>query len=200
MYFITAIENVVRPTEIAMAIKQGDIDQKRFLEFLKNNETYMMLDKIRKFSYEDLKKNLEKYIPQIDEVGQVMNYNMGSTNEEKINEILRLVYVNLINIQGEEFLRLMTSELIEQLLGLQGEKNKKFKKYIRKIQKFKTPDEFFENQEKIFKFVANEMIKKISKVYAMTKKEDSSIKEWDLYHKVNNTIKNLQTEIKFKVK
>jgi hypothetical protein len=200
MYFITAIENVVRPTEIAMAIKQGDIDQKRFLEFLKNNETYMMLDKIRKFSYEDLKKNLEKYIPQIDEVGQIMNYNMGSTNEEKINEILRLVYINLINIQGEEFLRLMTSELIEQLLGLQGEKNKKFKKYIRKIQKFKTPDEFFENQEKIFKFVANEMIKKISKVYAMTKKEDSSIKEWDLYHKVNNTSKNLQTEIKFKVK
>jgi hypothetical protein len=41
---------------------------------------------------------------------------------------------------------------------------------------------------------------KILKLYDMTKSENKSIKDWDLYHKVNNTDKNLTTEIKFKLK
>ena len=42
------------------------------------------------------------------------------------------------------------------------------------------------------------MIRKISKVYAMTTPKNKSIKEWDLYHETNETIKNITTEIKFK--
>jgi hypothetical protein len=41
---------------------------------------------------------------------------------------------------------------------------------------------------------------KILKLYDMTKSENKSIKNWDLYHKVNKTDKNLTTEIKFKIK
>jgi hypothetical protein len=44
------------------------------------------------------------------------------------------------------------------------------------------------------------MIKKISKLYDMTKSENKSIKDWNLYHKVKKTDQNLTPENKFKVK
>jgi len=200
LYFTHAVENVVRPTEIAMAIKLGNVSQKNFLNFLKDNETYKMLDEARNFSYEKLRNELKNFIPKIDKIGKKMNHNMGSNDEEKIDEILRIVYVNLINNKAQSYVNLMTSDIIEKMLGLQGKKEKNFKKFLRKIQKFNNPKDFFKNEEKLFKFVATNMIKKISKLYDMTKSENKSIKNWDLYHKVNNTDKNLTTEIKFKIK
>jgi len=200
LYFTHAVENVVRPTEIAMAIKLGNVSQKNFLNFLKDNETYKMLDEARNFSYEKLRNELKNFIPKIDKIGKKMNHNMGSNDEEKIDEILRIVYVNLINNKAQSYVNLMTSDILEKMLGLQGKKEKNFKKFLRKIQKFNNPKDFFKNEEKLFKFVATNMIKKISKLYDMTKSENKSIKNWDLYHKVNNTDKNLTTEIKFKIK
>lgn len=198
LYFTTAIENVVRPTEVAMAIKNGKVNQKTFLKFLLNHETYKMLDKARNFSYEKLRTDLKNYTDKIDEVGKHINHDMGSNDDEKIDEILRLVYVNLINKKGETYIDIMTSNIMEEMFGLHGEKKEKLKKFIKKINKFDNPKDFFENEEKLFKFVATKMIKKISKLYAMLKPEDKSIKEWDLYHEVYETNSNLDTEIKFK--
>jgi hypothetical protein len=200
LYFTHAAENVVRPTEIATAIKLGNVSQKNFLDFLKNNETYKMLDEARNFSYEKLRNELKKFIPDIDRLGQKMNHNMGSNDEEKIDEILRIVYVNLINNKGESYINLMTSNIIEKMLGLQGEKQMKLMKFLKKIQKFNNVKDFFKNEEKLFKFVANNMIKKISKLYDMTKSDNKSIKDWNLYHKVKKTDQNLTPENKFKVK
>ena len=200
LYFTHAIENVVRPTEIAMAIKLGEVSQKNFLNFLRNNETYKMLDDARNFSYEKLKTELKEYIPNIDKIGEKINHDMGSNDEEKIDEVLRLVYVNLINNKGDAYIDLMTSNFMEKVLGLQGEKRKKLSKFLRKINKFDNPEDFFKNEEKLFKFVANNMIKKISKLYDMTKSDNKSIKEWDLYHKVKKTDKNITTENKYKIK
>jgi len=198
LYFTHAAENVVRPTEIAMAIKLGNVSQKNFLDFLRNNSTYKMLDEARNFSYEKLRNELKEFIPEIDKIGGQMNHDMGSNDEEKIDEILRLVYVNLINNKAQSYINLMTSNIIERMLGLQGEKQNKLTKFLRKIQKFDNAEDFFKNEEKLFKFVANNMIKKISKLYDMTKSENKSIKEWDLYHKLKKTTKTLTTEIKFK--
>ena len=198
LYFTTAIENVVRPTEVAMAIKNGKVNQKSFLNFLLNHQTYQMLDNARKFSYDKLRDELKNHIDKIDEIGNHINHNMGSNDDEKIDEVLRLVYVNLINKKGESYIKLMTSNIMEKMFGLRGDKEKKLKKFINKIQKFKNHNDFFENEEKLFKFVANKMIKKISKLYAMLKPENKSIKEWDLYHEIHKTNENLDTEIKFK--
>jgi hypothetical protein len=200
LYFTHAAENVVRPTEIAMAIKSGKVSQKNFLNFLKDNSTYKMLDEARNFSYEKLKNELKDFIPDIDRIGQKMNHDMGSNDEEKIDEILRIVYVNLINNKAQSYVDLMTSNIIEKMLGLQGKKGEYFQKFLKKIQKFNNTKDFFVNEEKLFKFVANNMIKKISKLYDMTKSDNKSIKDWDLYHKVKKTDKNLSTQIKFKVK
>lgn len=199
MYFIHSIENVVRPTEFAMYLRQNKVDQKSFLKFLHNNEVYKKLTQSKNFSLTNLKKDLLQYIKQIDYIGSAMEHNMGSTDEEKVDEILRLLYVNLLNHQFQEFMNQVVNRL-ESLIGIPSSKQEKIDKFVSKINKFRSADDFFKNEEKIFNFVGTNMIKKISKLYAMTNSEKmtESIKNWDLYHKMNKTPKKLSTKLKFK--
>ncbi len=199
MYFIHSIENVVRPTEFAMYLRQNKVDQKSFLKFLHNNEVYKKLTQAKNFSLTNLKKDLLQYIKQIDYIGSAMEHNMGSTDEEKVDEILRLLYVNLLNHQFQEFMNQVVNRL-ESLIGIPSSKQEKIDKFVSKINKFRSADDFFKNEEKIFNFVGTNMIKKISKLYAMTNSEKmtESIKNWDLYHKMNKTPKKLSTKLKFK--
>lgn len=200
LYFTHAFENVVRPTEIATALDLNQIDQKKFLSFLKSHETYIKLKAAKNFSYEKFKENLksQKNIELIDELGNIINHDMGSTDDEKVDELLRLVMINLTNEKGEKYKDLMTSNMAEELFGFRGQKLKNFKKYIEKIQRFQNPDDFFKNEEKYFNFVGDKMIRKISKLFAMTSSEDKSIKDWERYHKVKKTNENIDTEFKFK--
>ncbi len=45
LYFITVIENLVRPSEIYSLMQQGEISQKDFLNFISSNRTYSTLKK-----------------------------------------------------------------------------------------------------------------------------------------------------------
>jgi hypothetical protein len=184
---------------LTAAIKLGEIDQKNFLNFLRNQEIYQYFQKAKNFSYENLREELTNYIEDIDELGEEINHPMGSNDEEKIDEILRLVRINLTNGKLENYAKLMTENMFEQMFGLQGEKAEKYRKYITKINKFEDNESFFKNEEKLFKDVATKMIKKISKVYALIpeKSTQKSIKEWDLYHKIKGTKKNIKTKFNF---
>jgi hypothetical protein len=199
LYFTHSIENVTRPSELTTAIKLGEIDQKNFLNFLRNQEIYQYFQKAKNFSYENLREELTNYIEDIDELGEEINHPMGSNDEEKIDEILRLVRINLTNGKLENYAKLMTENMFEQMFGLQGEKAEKFRKYVTKINKFEDNESFFKNEEKLFQDVATKMIKKISKVYALIpeKSTQKSIKEWDLYHKIKGTKKNIKTKLNF---
>jgi len=53
------------------------------------------------------------------------------------------------------------------------------------------------DEEKKFKRISEIMMKKLSKLYSMAKDEKSSIKNWDLHHKINRTNENIQSEYKF---
>jgi len=197
LYFTHAIENTVRSSELAAAVKINKVTRDNFLDFLKKDTTYKNLNDAKNFSYEKLKSELKNYIPEIDELGNHINKYMGDTDEEKIDEVLRLVRVNLINNTGDSYIDLMTVNQIEQMFGFQGKKNEIFKKFLKKLVKFDNNEDFFKNEEKLFNFTGDKMIRKISKIYDMAASENKSIKEWDLHHKINNSIKNITTEIKF---
>jgi hypothetical protein len=198
LYFIHAVENLVRPTEIAMAIRLDKVNHINFLKFLTSDDVYTTLKRAQNFSYENLKKQLHDIIPALDDFSQKTNIDLGNTDDEKVDNILNLVYVNLVNLKGESYMEKMVSNIFEKMMGFQGKKHENFKKFIRKIQNYNTYEDFFKAEEKLFKIVSDKMIRKISKVYAMTTPKNKSIKEWDLYHETNETIKNITTEIKFK--
>jgi len=65
------------------------------------------------------------------------------------------------------------------------EVRRKFLSYVMKYQK--NPTKFFEDEIENFQYIANKMIKKISKVYALAKDDDAvseSIINWELHQKV----------------
>ena len=205
MYYIHAIENLVRPTEVAYSMKRKNITKSQFKEFLENNRVYRELVEIKNFTFDDFisqlkeqEERLDKLIEHIDEDPSNM------TVDEKINRVLEVAYIDLVNNRMELF-TIMTEHAMDDFLkfgvqlgmlppgfedrleGLEktNEVRQKFMNYVMKYEK--NPTKFFENEIENFQYVANKMIKKISKLFAMAKDDDEvneSILNWELHQKL----------------
>jgi hypothetical protein len=203
LYFIHSIENIVRPSEVASLMKSENIDKEKFYDFLLNNTTYKMLQSINNFSYinmrEELKrdyKNVKEFLKQID-----VDVKPLKTKDDLVTELLRIVYINLVNNSVKTVQSMMTNNFLESFLGFQGEKNKFFDKMIKFFSRFdKNPEEFYLYEEKNFKYVSEKMMKKLIKLYDLAKTNPSSIKNWELHHKINRTGEQFETELMFKPK
>jgi hypothetical protein len=181
MYFIHAIENLVRPSEIGSLIKTKGVKQKDFLEFLTNNDTYQRLVSLSNFSVEELKEELKNHIPEIDIILKNLNEPTNISDDEKVEKMLKIAYLTLLHIKSRSVFNTMGTP-IENIIGaLHPNKMKFFNKVVNKVNRFKSYKDFFDYEEKMFKFVSRRMIKKLSKLYAMTDTNES-ILEWDLYH------------------
>jgi hypothetical protein len=173
-YFIHATENIVRPTEMAADMRINNVSRKEFLNFFLNSEMIKRLKEIRDFNYQDFKEKLkETEIDQIKEMFDAMDIDYeGMSEEEMVNKFLKIFLVNLTNSKNEVMNKILTTDIIEQMFGLSGDKDKFFRKYVTYTTKFLyNYDAFFKNEEKYFHRVANEMIKKLAKLYAMSKSD-----------------------------
>jgi hypothetical protein len=199
LYFVHGIENLVRPTEFSSLMKSNKVSKKDFYDFLTNSKMYTMMRDINNFTYEGLKSELKDYIPQIDGVLNRTTNETFNTDEEKIDKILRLVYVNLVNNTLNTTKSIMVNNFFEELMGFRGEKDELFRKIANSVIKFENNEKnFYLYEEKKFKRISEIIMKKLSKLYSMAKDEKSSIKNWGLHHKINRTNENIQSEYKFK--
>jgi hypothetical protein len=172
-YFIHAVENVVRPTEMASEMRMNNVSRKDFLKFFLNTEIVKRLKEIQNFSYDGLKEQLlsEENIEKIKELFDVIDEDyVGKTDEEIVGRFLRLYLVNITNKKNELVNQFLTSNFAEMMFGLQGDKDKFFRKYVAQTTKFGNDyDAYFRNEEKYFHRVATMMFKKLAKLYAMAK-------------------------------
>jgi len=205
MYYIHGIENLVRPVEVASLMKSKNITKSQFREFIENSRVYRELVEIKNFTFEDfinqLKENedrLDALIAHIDEDPSDM------TIDQKINRVLEVTYIDLVNNRMEMFVR-MTEHRMDDMIKFAGqlgmlppnlddeiiklektdEVRQKFLSYVMKYEK--NPTKFFEDEIENFQYIANKMIKKISKVYALAKDDEAvseSIINWELHQKV----------------
>jgi hypothetical protein len=205
MYYIHAIENLVRPTEVAYSMKRKNITKSQFKEFLENNRVYRELVEIKNFTFDDfisqLKEQEERLDKLIEHVGEDPS---NMTVDEKINQVLEIAYIDLVNNRMELFM-IMTEHAMDDFLkfgsqlGLlpsgaeekvkQLEKTDKIRqKFLSQTMKYeKNPKKFFEDEFEKFNYVANKMLKKISKLYAMAKDDEQvseSIINWDLHQQI----------------
>jgi len=200
LYFIHSIENLVRPSEVAAELQNGEIDKKGFLEFLKNNRTYSTLKKINNFSYEQFRNDIKDNLDIVKTRLSQNEIDIPNDDDEVVELILRLVYQNLINSKAENLKSDLTTNLFEKLLGFSGKKDEVFRKYIKRINKHKNHNDFFNNEEKMFKFVSGNLIKKINKLYAMlkdTKETKQSILDWDLHYKSKGIEPKIESSEKY---
>jgi hypothetical protein len=187
LYYTTVIESLVRPTEVMSLLKQNKVNRKNFIDFLLNNETYNTLKKIHNFSLDGLIMELSQEMTTInsilDHLNELERYN---TDEEKIDRILYLTYINLTNDMGKTFFSTLIDNPFEARFGFLDERKPvMLNNFINEITKFNdNPKDFFEYEEKKFKFVSSKMMKKLSKLYAMLPEDKKSIKNWDLHQKI----------------
>jgi hypothetical protein len=205
MYYIHAIENLVRPTEVAYSMKRKNITKSQFKEFLENNRVYTELLEIKNFSFDDFITQLKEQEERLDKLIEHVNEDPSNmTIDEKINRVLEITYIDLVNNRMELF-TIMTEHAMDDFLrfgsqlGLlpsnaeekvkQLEKTDKIRnKFLSQTIKYqKNPTKFFENEFERFQYVANKMLKKISKLYAMAKDDEQvseSILNWDLHQQI----------------
>ena len=205
LYYISGIENLVRPTEVAYKLKRKNITKSQFKEFLENNVVYKELVEIKNFTFEDfinqLKESEDRLDGLIDHIGEDPS---NMTIDEKINRVLEVAYVDLVNNRMQMFVT-MTEHGMDDMIkfgtqlgilpsGLEGKLEgiqktdairQKFLNYVMKYEK--NPTKFFEDEIEKFQYVANKMLKKISKLYAMAKDDEQvseSIINWDLHQQL----------------
>jgi len=203
-YFITAIENLVRPTEVASQIKSQNIKKSEFEEFTKTQKVFRELTEIKNYTFEkfieDIKSNMERVDSLLDYIAE--DYS-DMTDDEKIKSVLDLVYINITNRKAEIFMN-MTSDNMDDLIRMSSlfgqvpsvlikkakelektdEVRKKFLSYVSKNQN--NPIKFFEEEIENFSYVANKMLKRLVKLYSIAKDEEvnESILNWDLHQQL----------------
>jgi hypothetical protein len=206
MYYIHGIENLVRPVEVASLMKSKNITKSQFREFLENSRVFRELIEIKNFTFEDfitqLKENEDRLDALLNHIGEDPS---DMTIDQKIDRVLEVAYIDLVNNRMEMFVR-MTEHHMDNMIkfGAQlgvlpshldkhveklektDEIRQKFLSYVMKYEK--NPTKFFEDEIENFQYIANKMIKKISKVYALAKDDkqpvEESILNWELYQKV----------------
>ena len=171
LYFITAIENLVRPSEIYSLMQQGEISQKDFLNFISSNRTYSTLKDINEFSLNKMIESLKQKPEEVDNfLSNVEDYEMPNSIDEKINDLLKVIYFELQKRTLQRAHSMLTNNFFEAMFGLSDEKMKFLNSFESEILKFKkNPLKYFEFQEKKFKFVSEKMMKRLSKLYSLAK-------------------------------
>ena len=180
LYFTSSIESLVRPTEVASLLKMGDITKKEFYDFIKNDRTYKLLTELSKFNIEDWRNEIKEYIPEIIKFFESLEVEgVGVLDEEEIvDEFLRVCYVIIKNWKAKQTYNIFVNREIEHLIGFMPEKEQMFRKHLNKINRFGDDyKKYYEYEAKTIRYVADNLRKKIAKLFDMAKDEkNESIK------------------------
>jgi len=205
MYYIHAIENLVRPTEVAYSMKRKNITKSQFKDFLEDNRVYKELLRIKNYTFDNFIQDLKQQEDRLDALLEHIGEDPSDMSiDEKINKVLELVYIDLVNNRMDLFMQMTQGPMDDFLtfgaqLGMippgSEEKMKQLQKTNEIRRKFlsrtmryeKNPTKFFEDEFEEFNYIANKMLKKISKLYAMAKDDEQvseSIINWDLHQQI----------------
>ena len=205
MYYIHAIENLVRPTEVAYSMKRKNITKSQFKDFLEDNRVYKELLRIKNYTFDNFIQDLKQQEDRLDALLEHIGEDPSDMSiDEKINQVLEVVYIDLVNNRMDFFMQMTQGPMDDFLtFGAQlgmippgfEEKMKQLQKTNEIRQKFlsrtmryeKNPTKFFEDEFEEFNYIANKMLKKISKLYAMAKDDEQvseSILNWDLHQQI----------------
>jgi hypothetical protein len=204
-YYIHHIENLVRPTQLATEIHLGKITPKQFYDFFVGNEIFKILKEAKEFSLENLKESLKKYMIQIYEILNMVGMDVD-TEEDAIDSILELFYINLVNWKQEQMVNFIyprgrNNPMFQHMVN--DDKDNYIINYGNKIEKYKDDYErFYIDEARFMKNTATRMIKKLGRLYELTNqttmKENKSIWDWEMFQKIHGKNSPIVTKLKTK--
>jgi hypothetical protein len=202
MYFLSKIENLVRPSEIYSHMMVNKITKEEFLNELKSMKVYKRISYGMKYSTETLKNELLINFDCVNETLRVNNFpHMGMSVDKKIEVYMNLIpYIvesesakNFVNhIQSFEMMGKNEYDLFMISLGLNNEddetmqyKQARMDEYMKKLTaRAENPEKFYDFIQKFINFNSEKLFKKISKVYSLLPSE----KENEIHSKINKRV------------
>lgn len=184
MYFMHGVESLVRPTEIASRIKTRNTTKSQFKDFLRDTQVYKHLVDIRDFSFEKFVNILKDDMIEIERIINSVNIDYSNmSDKEKIIEFLGIIFYSLGNIRLKYFKSFMEGPMggvlsfIQYLKGgsddddnIEKKKEQVFNKYKNTVVKYdKNPVEYFKYEIERMSREANDVLKKLGKLYALAK-------------------------------
>lgn len=198
LYYTTAIENLVRPSEIYSRMESSRINKEQFYDFFMNDSTIKHLIEIRDYNFDLFIGDMRKYIDDCEGfLRKVGEYDESMSEDEVISRVLELVYINLINWKTDvlqEYLQIgSTQDMIDELLfGKDRVKEKVnfLSGYQKSLSKYEDdPIEFYKNEIDHSSSVASKMVKKLSKLFSLVKEsKENSIIDFEKYQKLYKKI------------
>lgn len=206
LYFVSMIENLVRPTEMASQMKSLGVTKSGFLKFLQNERVYKELTEIKNFTFEHFMTELKNQMSRVDglleHIGEDPNV---MTDDEKIEKVLEIVYISIVNTRMQFFMDMTskgTDNFIEfgQQMGILpdfmkdeaialskvNEVRKNFLNFTKRYEK--NPIKFFQEECKKFNKVADQLLRKVAKLYDLAKDDDTQVSEsilnWELHQQL----------------
>ena len=175
LYFVSMAETLVRPAEVMSLIKSQQITKKDFLNFIKSNETYQILNYIRNMTFEkfynELLGDVSNIKKTLSEIKKNLGYNFNITNksdEEIVNLFLNIIK-DLFEKHSMDFIKEIISE--SPFLNIFFSENVEF--YLmdisKKLKKNISGKEYFKSEIKNNAKKADLVIRKLAKLYAMAK-------------------------------
>jgi hypothetical protein len=191
LYLGTNAEILVKPSEVASRMEHNEINTKKFLEFLLNDNTYNEFDYMSNLTFEKLVNDLLDYEDEIIDLFKRSRVKIPKTKYELLNMLFHFLYVEFINNKIEILRDILTENLSDEIFGFVSDKNDYFKSQIKEFTKYeKKPENYFKNEIKYLNLVGGKMKKKLSKLYSITKEDsnDANIVK-KIYNKVNHETK-----------
>ena len=199
LYFISSIENLVRPSEIYSRIQSSNITKKEFYDFFMNDTIIQKLIEIRDYNFElfidDLRKNIEDCEQFLRRVGE---YEDGMSEDDVIEKTLNLAYINLTNWKTDalqEYLQIGgIQDLMDEIMFGRDRKQEKINflvGYQESLTRYKDdPIEFYKDEINESSSVAGRMFKKLSKLFSLVKESKTdSIFDFEKYQKLYKKVK-----------
>lgn len=196
-YYIQAAENIVRPTEVASRMIKKGITRDQFYSFIKEDETFKRLKQIQNFTYDYLISSLREQMDRIDGLIKHVGDDPSKMSVDyKIEFILKLTYVNLVNLKIEIFDNYFydnAEKFLQSMGGLFGkvvkEKEDIRRRFVNHVAKYQNKEmDFFKDECERFNYVATKLMKKISKIYSLLPDEkgqtNESILDWESHQKL----------------
>ena len=192
LYFVNANENIVRMSEIGTSIVDGDITKKDFENLLSKDDTVQILRNIKNYSFSEFRNDLLKdkiTIIKFLHAENFIPYDFAvylASNDNEFLEIAMDLFRKII-IDGEMDI---FNSLLNSSNYTDDEKEEVMARYKREtFKKAKNSQEYFEKTIKSFNFEAEKVLRKIFKLYAMTKDVPNS--------KLPKAMKRMKTESKW---
>jgi hypothetical protein len=172
MYFAHTTENLVRATELYAALEESGITKKDFYKFITNHKVYVAYKEGSQLTYEGLREDLEKIIPQIKQTfdDNDMDYPENISDDGMVDLTLIQFFKILLQWKAGGMRDFLTDNFMESMFGFMGAKERYYDKYLSKITRFGGDYErFFRYEINQTRNICFKMMKKISKIYSLIK-------------------------------